>query len=161
ESSDIEVLAANDALARAQLDKSQIDLVITQTMVPDFQVVNSASILHHKLGLSPSCMTFGLESVCTSFPMQMQVAGSLMAAGTARYALLVQSSAVTRILDYEHPVSPWLGDGAVAQVVALTGNARSGLLAQRFHTDGSMHQAFVAGVPGKRWYEGDPVIAYA
>jgi 3-oxoacyl-[acyl-carrier-protein] synthase-3 len=157
-SSDMEVRAAKMALAQAGVGVDDIDLLITHTMVPDYLEVNSASIVQDKLGLRRECLSFGIDAVCTSFLLQLQIAEQMIQTRQARRALVTQSSACSRLAPWEEPLSAQIGDCATAMVIGEVDEGR-GFLGRHFESDGSLHAGFVATVPGKRWYEEGKVVA--
>jgi 3-oxoacyl-[acyl-carrier-protein] synthase III len=157
-SSDMEVRAATMALEQAGIGVADIDLLITHTMVPDYLEVNSASIVQHKLGVRKDCLAFGIDAVCTSFLLQLQIAEQMIRSGQVRRALVTQSSACSRLGPWEQPFSAHLGDCASALVIGPVDEGR-GFLGRHFESDGSLHAGFVATVPGKRWYDEGKVVA--
>jgi 3-oxoacyl-[acyl-carrier-protein] synthase-3 len=126
--------------------------------VPDYLEVNSASIVQHKLGVRGDCLAFGIDAVCTSFLLQLQLAEQMIASGQARRALVTQSSACSRLGPWDQPFSAHLGDCATALVIGRVDDGR-GFLGRHFESDGSLHAGFVATVPGKRWYDEGKVVA--
>jgi 3-oxoacyl-[acyl-carrier-protein] synthase-3 len=52
-----------------------------------------------------------------------------------------------------------MGDAASAVVVGRVSPGH-GIRGFAFHADGSLHGGFVSGVPGGRWYDDAPVVAY-
>jgi 3-oxoacyl-[acyl-carrier-protein] synthase III len=108
-------------------------------------------VLHHALGLRPECMTLQVDAAGNSFLMQLTIGEQLIAAGRASCALLVQSSAGSRLLEVEDPQSPLYGDGAAA--VVLRSVDRSSILATVHRTDARYSRVLTASVPGKRWYD--------
>jgi 3-oxoacyl-[acyl-carrier-protein] synthase-3 len=93
-----------------------------------------------------------------SFMMQLTLAEQMIASGRARYALLVQSAAGSRLLDREDPQSPLFGDGAAAVVVGRV--PHGGLLATVHRTDGAYPRALIASVAGGRWYDGGNIVLH-
>jgi 3-oxoacyl-[acyl-carrier-protein] synthase III len=155
---DMEADAAERAIARAGVDRREIDVLLTHTAVPEYLLSNSACVLHHRLGLAPTCFTMQAEASGHSFLMQLTLAEQMIATGRARHALLVQSSAASRLIEPDDPHSPLLGDGAAAVVV---GPARAGgLLATVHRTDGSYPRALVASVRGGRWYDAGRIVLH-
>src|SRR5690606_16368855 len=104
-SSHMEVAAAQDALARAGINPGEVDVILSNSMLPDFQTCNQACIIHDALGLRPDCFTLAVEGVCSSFPMQLWLANQMFAAGSAKVALLVQSCATSRLMPFDEPYS--------------------------------------------------------
>jgi 3-oxoacyl-[acyl-carrier-protein] synthase III len=157
-SADMEEAAARDALERAGSDGAEIDLVLTQTMVPEVLLGNTACELHRRLGLAARCLSTQVDAAAFSFFVQLRIAEQMIAAGGARKALIVQSCAVTRLLDPADPISPFFGDGASAAVVGPVAADR-GILGSVHKTDGRFPRTLVAGVPEGRWYdEGRPLL---
>lgn len=159
-SSDMEAAAARRALEAAEVQPGEIDLLLTYSMVPDYLTMNSAAVVHHKLGLPERCFVLHAEGICSSFLSQLTVAEQFIRAGGARRVLIVQSSCGSRVTPPEEPHSAWLGDGASAAVVGPV-TPGHGILGMSHRVDGSYHSAFVCGVPGRRWYEEGKVVAYS
>jgi 3-oxoacyl-[acyl-carrier-protein] synthase-3 len=160
---DMEARAAERAIANAAahapLVRDEIDALFTHTAVPEYLLSNTACVLHRMLGLSPACFTMQADASGHSFMMQLTLAEHMIASGRARYVLLVQSCAASRLVDPDDPQSPLFGDGAAAVVVGRTGDA--GLLATVHRTDGSCPRALVASVRGGRWYDGGRLVLHS
>jgi 3-oxoacyl-[acyl-carrier-protein] synthase-3 len=157
---DMETWAARKAIERAGIDKREIDFVFSYTICPEHINVPSSCVVHHNLGLSERCFSLNPDAVCNSFAAQMTLAESFIRSGRARYGLLTQSSALSRLAAIEDPVSLFFGDGATAAIVGPVAEGK-GLLGFAHRTDGSMHRALIAGVPGKRWYDEGRAVAYS
>jgi 3-oxoacyl-[acyl-carrier-protein] synthase III len=157
-SHDMEREAAELAIARAGVARDEIDVLLTHTAVPEYLLSNSACELHRTLRLSPRCLAMQAEASGHSFLMQLTLAEAMIKAGGARHALLVQSTAASRLLDPEDPHGPLLGDGAAAVVVGRA--PRGGLLATVHRSDGSYPRALVASVRGGRWYDGGRIVLH-
>jgi 3-oxoacyl-[acyl-carrier-protein] synthase III len=127
--------------------------VLSYTMCPDDPNVPSACIVHKNLGLPERCYSMKTDAVCNSFIMQLTLAEQLIRGGVGHFALLTQSSAITRMRQTNEPHEAWFGDGATAVVVGPVSAGR-GLLGYSHHTDGELHDALLLGVPGGGWYDG-------
>lgn len=149
---DMEEHAARAALDRAGIEARQIDLLLTCTTPSDYQLTNSACALHERLGLPTACFTLHTDGAQHAFLLQLTLAEAMLVSGQARHALLVQSSAISRLLDYRSPLSPLFGDGATAVVVGRVTEGR-GILGVSHRTDGRIPNALIASVPGHAWYE--------
>ncbi len=158
QSVDMEVAAAEQAITAAGIDRNHIDAVLTHTAVPDYLLSNTASVLHHRLGLPAECFSMQAEASGFSFMMQLGLAEQMIALGRARYVLCVQSCAASRLVDINDPHSPLLGDGASAVIVGPV--ADGGVLASVYRTDGKRPRSLVASVPGARWYDPGRVILH-
>jgi 3-oxoacyl-[acyl-carrier-protein] synthase-3 len=155
---DMELDAAERAIARAGIDRREIDALFTHTAVPDYLLSNTACVLHRALGLAPECFAMQAEAAGHSFMMQLTLAEHMIASGRVRCALLVQSAAASRLLDREDPQSPLFGDGAAAVVVGRA--TRGGLLATVHRTDGAHPRALIACVRDGRWYDGGRIVLH-
>jgi 3-oxoacyl-[acyl-carrier-protein] synthase-3 len=149
---ELEVLAARDALARAAVAADDVDLVLTCSTPTDYQLTNSACALHEALGLPRNAYALQVEGAQHAFLLQLSLARSMILGGEARCALLVQSSAVSRLLEPTNPMSPIFGDGATAAVVGPVSDDH-GILATAHRTDGRLPNTLIASVPGKHWYD--------
>lgn len=157
--SEMEARAARSALARAGIEPGQpgaIDFVLCASLVPDVLTVPNACAVHHRLGLDPACLCLTVDATCNAFAVQLEIARGLVAAGRHRRGLLIQSSAMSRLIPTEAPYAPIFGDGATAVVVGRA-PPDHGLLASDHHSDGSLAGAFFASVPGERWYDDGPI----
>jgi 3-oxoacyl-[acyl-carrier-protein] synthase-3 len=155
---DMQEHAARDAIGRAGIDPQQIDLVLTNTVTPDFLHGNPACTLHLRLGLAKACFSMETEAATSSFQMQLMIASAMISTGQARYALLVQSSAASRHMEREDPISPLFGDGATGVVVGPVSDGR-GLLGAVQFTDGRFPRTLIGAVRGGTWFdEGRGVI---
>jgi 3-oxoacyl-[acyl-carrier-protein] synthase-3 len=158
--SEMEIRAAQDALARSGIDASQIDLLLCYETVPDFYGAPNAGVLHERLGLPRHCLSTQIEGVCNSLPLQLTLADAMIRSGRAHYALIVQCSNILPLTPSDHPLSAWFGDCATAEVVGPVREGR-GLLGVAHRTDGRFHRAMLGGIPGKRWHEDGPVVLYS
>ncbi len=157
---EMEAHAAREALSRAGVAPADVDVILTQTPVPEHLMVNSACITHRLLELPPRCIALGTEAACNAFAVHATLADALIRSGRARHVLSVHSSAITRTHGPSEPHSAWWGDGAAAGVFGPVADG-SGLLAAVHHADGSGCDALVLGVPGLRWWEVGAVTTYA
>ncbi len=165
---DMEEQAARSAIARADIDPASIDLVLTNTTVPDFLLGNPACGLHARLGLARRCFSLHTDIATHSFLMQLTIAESMIAAGRARRALIVQSCAPSRIVPAMDVIAPFFGDAATAAVVGAVSDDR-GIETSVCFTDGRYPTTLIASVPGGTWHDegrailhvGDPVQTQA
>jgi 3-oxoacyl-[acyl-carrier-protein] synthase III len=99
-----------------------------------------------------------VESSSYAFLHQLAFAEAMIAAGRARFALLVQSSAASRLVEPYDVVAPYFGDAATAVVV---GPVRGrGLLSSVHHTDGRYPDTLVASVPGGTWHDAGRAVIH-
>jgi 3-oxoacyl-[acyl-carrier-protein] synthase-3 len=158
-SSDMEVAAARRALDGAGIDPKDVDFLLTQSTAPNYVHVPNACIVHRELGLGRRCFSMATEGMCNAFLQQLVLAEQMIQSGRARYGLIIQSCNMTSFAQREDHFSPWFGDGAAAALVGPV-DAGYGLLAHTHVTDGSVYGSVVTGIPGRRWWQDGPVIAY-
>ncbi|MCA9666800.1 MAG: hypothetical protein KC503_14470 [Myxococcales bacterium] len=154
--SDMEVAAARLALADAGLDAGDIDLMVIFSQINDFAGPLNHVIVADKLGIAHRATAFTLVSDCASFVPHVNVATRLIQSGDYRRALVIQSSALSRVTDYRMPSSLNVGDGAVATVLARV-EPDHGFIASRQQTRGDLSGGLRLG-PGRSdapWYRGD------
>lgn len=142
--------AARRAIERAGVSADRVDLLLTNTVMPDVLLGNPACELHHRLGLPRRCFTLETAAATYSFLMQLTLAQAMIASGSATLAVLVQSCGVVRSVDRDDPISPLFGDGATAVVVGRVA-AGHGLLTAAHHCDGRFPSTLVASVRGGTW----------
>lgn len=156
--SDMEIAAAQRAIAAAGIDASEVGLLLVNSWMPDLMGTNTACTVHAGLGLATDCMTLATESSFNCLQHQVSLAAAMIATGTVRFALLVQSCSISRFMPWDAPYSPWNGDGATAVVVGPVGEG-FGLLGSAHRTDGSLQGGLLIGIPDGRWFdEGRPIL---
>ncbi len=163
--------AAKAALAAAGVEAAAIDLIVLATATPDQTFPASATKVQSALGIN-DCVAFDVAAVCSGFLYALQVAESMIRAGSAHKALVIGAETFSRILDWEDRATCVLfGDGAGAIVLeAQETEAASGrgVLATKLHADGRHNQLlYVDGGPsttgtvGKLRMKGKEVFRHA
>lgn len=132
--SDLAVEAARNALAAANVEASQIDLIILATSTPDMVFPSTACIVQRKLGIA-GCAAFDVQAVCSGFVYALTIADSMIRTGAARKALVIGTEVFSRLLDFtDRTTCVLFGDGAGA--VVLEASDTPGILATELHADG-------------------------
>ena len=133
-SSDLGLEASRRALAAANLQPADLDLIIVATSTPDMVFPSTACILQNKLGAN-GCPAFDVQAVCSGFVYALSVADAMIKSGAARKALVVGAEVFSRIIDFKDRTTCVLfGDGAGA--VVLEASDQPGILASDLHADG-------------------------
>jgi len=116
---DFAARAGADALARAEVEPGQIDLVIVATMTQDELTPNTAPLVAHALG-ADRAGAVDVGAACTAFLSGMALAAAQIESGRADRVLLIGADFITRITDYaDKRTAPLFGDGAGAVVLGL------------------------------------------
>ncbi len=135
--SDLAKEAAVEAIRRAGLTPNDIDLIIVGTVTPDTLFPSTACLLQHKIGASRA-WGFDVSAACSAFAYSLTVGSQLIAAGSARYALIVGADVMSSIIDYtDRTTCVLFGDGAGAVVLGRSEDNRNGLIDFAHEIDGS------------------------
>ena len=82
-------LAAEKAIAKCNLDRAKIGILINTSVCRDYVEPSVACFVHHNLGLGAGCMNFDLANACLGFLDGMQVVGNMIERGQVDYGLVV------------------------------------------------------------------------
>jgi 3-oxoacyl-[acyl-carrier-protein] synthase III len=114
---DIALPAAQEALADAGVDASEIDLLVCATVTPDMMFPTSSALLADALGM-PRAAAYDLLAGCTGFVYALAQAYAMLASGLSRRALVVGGDVLSKILDWgDRSTLVLFGDGAGAVVL--------------------------------------------
>ncbi len=135
-SSDLGVAAARQALERAGVAPSAVDLVICATVTPDHLFPSTAALIAQRLGIH-GAGAFDLQAGCAGFVYGVVIAAQSLSSGLARRVLVVGTDVVSRLVDQHDPtVAPIFGDGAGAAVFGPASDTGQGLQAACLGSDG-------------------------
>ncbi|MEV4141648.1 beta-ketoacyl-ACP synthase 3 [Dactylosporangium sp. NPDC049742] len=154
---DLAVAAGRRALASAGL--GGVDAVVVATGTPDQLSPAVAPQVAVRLGLGPVA-AFDVGAVCTGFLYALGAAAGLLAAGTARSALVIGADAFTTVLDPDDLTTRAVfGDGAGAVVLRAGAAGEPGALAGvRLGSDGARHRLIeIPGGGSRQRATGQPV----
>ncbi len=146
-SSDLAVHAARQALAMADKQPHDIDLVIVASSTPDFygSFPSTACIVQRKLGMGNNSAAFDVQAVCSGFVYAVSVADAFIKSGAHKNVLVIGAEVFSRILNFDDRATCVLfGDGAGA--IVMSASEAPGILATKLHADG--RYADILSVPG-------------
>lgn len=133
--SDLALKAAQNAIASANIDSSQIDLIIVATTTPDKVFPSVATMVQRKLGIA-GCPAFDVQAVCSGFIYALATADNFIKANAAKCVLVIGAETFSRITDYTDRSNCILwGDGAGA--VILQASETQGIISTHLHADGN------------------------
>lgn len=135
---DLGKLAAEEALADADLGVADIDAIVFATLSPDIDWPASASLLSEKLGAG-TIPAFDVKNQCSGFLYSLASADALIRTGRARNVLVVGGEIHSTGLDLTtrgREVAVIFGDGAGAVVVGPSPSPERGLLSCHLHAEG-------------------------
>ncbi|MFT4542346.1 MAG: 3-oxoacyl-[acyl-carrier-protein] synthase III [Planctomycetota bacterium] len=87
--SSVATLAAEHALERSGFDRSRIGILIHASVCRDFMEPATASVVHARLGLPPTCQAFDLSNACLGFANAMTVVAGMLERGEIEAGLVV------------------------------------------------------------------------
>ena len=134
--------AAHDALERAGLEASDLDLVVVATDTPEFLSPATASALVHEIGAGHAAC-FDVNAACAGFVTACDLATKyLRAEPEYTNALVIGAYAMSRHLDMEDKKTVTLfADGAGAVVLQATEDADAGnVLATSLRTEAQFYE---------------------
>ncbi|MBV9339304.1 MAG: ketoacyl-ACP synthase III [Acidobacteria bacterium] len=115
--SDLAVEASRCALARRNMDASEIEAILVATVTPDMLFPSTACLVQHKLGIK-GAWGFDLSAACSAFVYALQTGAQFVATGAHKKVLVIGSDVMSSILDYtDRATSILFGDGAGAVIL--------------------------------------------
>lgn len=148
--SDLCYAAAEELLARKEIDRQEIGLLIFTAHSLDYRRPATACVLHKRLGLTKNCAAFDISLGCSAFVYGLETACSMMACSDISRALLLSGETMTKMVNPgDKSMAMLFGDGGAAVLLEKTepGASRiNGML----KTDGSGYRAIIAPAGGFR-----------
>ncbi len=137
--SDMAVKAAEKAIERSGLNKSDIDMIVVATISPDyFNMPSTATVVAHKMGLD-QVSAFDISAACTGFIYVLSIAKAFIESGMKKNVLIIGAEKMSAITDYtDRGTCILFGDGAGAAVISATENKEEGILDLHTAADGSL-----------------------
>ena len=137
--SDMGANAAKVAIQRANLEASDIDLVVCATISPDYMCMPStACLIAEKLGIR-DVMALDISAACTGFIYALSVAKAFIESGMKKNVLIIGAEKLSNIVDYTDRTTCMLfGDGAGAAIISATTNKDEAIVDVQCSADGSL-----------------------
>jgi 3-oxoacyl-[acyl-carrier-protein] synthase-3 len=152
--------AAEMAIARAGIDKSEIGMVISGSSAPDMVTPADAATIAAALGLEVP--VFDVNSACTSFHVAMKLLAMMDPEQVPRFVLSVVPEGVTRTVDYSDRSAAVLwGDGASAAVLSTREPGRALVLGNTMESSPAGHDKVTIPRTGHFSQEGRTVQMFA
>jgi 3-oxoacyl-[acyl-carrier-protein] synthase-3 len=142
---DLALPAAREALADAEVDASEVDLLVVATVTPDTMFPTTSALLADSLG-APDAAAYDLLAGCTGFMYALAQGYGMVASGLSRRALVVGGDVLSRIVNWrDRRTCILFGDGAGA--VVLERVESGGFLGFELGADGGggLHLSLPAG----------------
>lgn len=114
---DLASAAASEAIEKAGIAASEIDLVIVATISNPKQTPSVAAIVADRVGANPAA-AYDINAACAGYAYAVTQADALIRAGAARYAIVIGTEKLSDLVDpTDRSISFLLGDGAGAAVI--------------------------------------------
>lgn len=108
------IKAAEDLIAKSNIDPAEIDLVLLGTTTPDMPVAATAVYVASKIG-AVNAFAYDLQAACSSFLFGMSTASAYIESGRYKKILLIGADKMSSIIDYtDRATCIIFGDGAGA-----------------------------------------------
>jgi 3-oxoacyl-[acyl-carrier-protein] synthase-3 len=108
------IKAAQDLLAKANIDPLEIDLLIMATATPDMPVASTGVYVATEIGAT-NAFAYDLQAACSSFLYGMSTAAAYIQSGRYKKVLLIGADKMSSIVDYtDRSTCIIFGDGAGA-----------------------------------------------
>jgi 3-oxoacyl-[acyl-carrier-protein] synthase-3 len=148
--SDLAKEAAIEAIRRAGLTPTDIDLIIVGTVTPDMLFPSTACLVQDKIGATRA-WGFDLSAACSAFTYALTVGSQLISAGAANHVLVIGADVMSSIIDYtDRATCVLFGDGAGAVVLGASEDPSVGILDFEHQVDGSGGSALCMPAGGSR-----------
>ena len=147
------VKAAEMALERAQIHKSEIDLIIFATLSPDYNFPGSGVLLQQQMGFD-TIPAFDIRQQCSGFVYGLSMADAFIKSGAYKNILLVGSEVQSNIIDHSNKgrnIAVIFGDGAGAVVISRSEEDNNrGIISTHLHSQGEFARELILEHPGSK-----------
>jgi 3-oxoacyl-[acyl-carrier-protein] synthase-3 len=137
-SSDLGYKASLQAIQRAGIDISEIDMVVCATLSPDYLTMPStAAMISSKLGIK-NVMAFDISAACTGFVYLISLAKAFIESGSKKNILIVGAEKISSLIDYtDRSTCILFGDGAGAAIISATEDKNEAIIDVLASADGN------------------------
>ncbi|TKJ36990.1 MAG: 3-oxoacyl-ACP synthase [Planctomycetes bacterium B3_Pla] len=142
--------AAKRALAEANLDAEELEIIIVATVTPEMVFPSTASFVQRALG-AKKAWVFDLAAACSGFVYGLSIVQQFMESSRYKNALVIGAETLSKIVDWTDRTSCILfGDGAGAFVLERSRDGRKGIIYSTMHSDGDRWEALNCQAYGSR-----------
>lgn len=133
--SDMALSAAVNALKKAKLKPSDIDLIIVATITPDMFFPSTACIVQKRLNIE-NIPAFDISVACSGFIYGLAIADQFIKAGTYKRVMVIGAEKMSSVTDWsDRSTCVLMGDGAGAAILGEVEDG--GILSVYLGSDGS------------------------
>jgi 3-oxoacyl-[acyl-carrier-protein] synthase III len=136
-------LAAKQAVERAGIDVSEIELIVCATTTPDQIMPSTGALIQAQIG-AVNAAGMDVFAACSGFLYGLTMVESMIRTGQIKYALVIGAEVLTKYVDYtDRGTCVIFGDGAGAAVLGPV-NSGKGILATKIKSDGRYEEQLYA-----------------
>jgi 3-oxoacyl-[acyl-carrier-protein] synthase-3 len=137
------VKAANQALERAGLEPTDIDIILCATTTPDQIMPSTGALIQAQIGAT-NAAGMDVFAACSGFLYGLTMVESMIRTGQIGHALVIGAEVLTKYVDYtDRSTCVIFGDGAGAAVIGPV-EAGKGILATKIRSDGRYEEQLFA-----------------
>lgn len=134
--SDLAAAVGVKLLQKANLDASDIDLLIVSTISPDALTPSTAAIVEKKLGLK-NAFAYDLSAACAGFIYALSTAEKFVNSDQYQRAMVISAEVNSKMMDFTDRTSTvFFGDGAAGVIIEKSDDKKSQYLAEKLETSG-------------------------
>ncbi|HBE83598.1 MAG: ketoacyl-ACP synthase III [Blastocatellia bacterium] len=135
--------AAKQALDRAGLKPTDIDIIVCATTTPDQIMPSTGALIQAQIGAT-NAAGMDVFAACSGFLYGLTMVESMIRTGQIKYALVIGAEVLTKYVDYtDRSTCVIFGDGAGAAVVGPVPKGK-GILATKIRSDGRYEEQLYA-----------------
>ena len=128
--SDMALVAARRALAAADLDPSELDLILLGSLTNDSLCPNTASLIQDALG-ARNCASIDINSACTGFLYGLHIGTNLIRTGAHKKVLVIGGEFISHYMNWNRrDVAVLFGDACGAVIIEAS-EKETGLIASK------------------------------
>ena len=143
--------AAKRALAMANLDAGDVELIIVATITPEMVFPSTASFVQRALR-AKKAWVFDLAAACSGFVYGLSIVQQFIESGRLKNALVIGAETLTKITNWSDRTSCILfGDGAGAVVLEQSEDKHKGIMYSTMSSDGDRWEALNCQAYGSRY----------
>jgi len=145
-SSDLGIKASLKAIETADIDPSEIELIIVPTVTPDMFFPSTACFIQKGIKAS-NAAAFDLSAGCSGFPYGLVIADQFIKCGTYKTILVVAAETLSKITDWtDRSTCVLFGDASGAAILQST-NEDKGIISYYLGADGNYSDYKLLGMP--------------